>query len=150
MRSLWFDAMPPGAAQGVVALRNPASRRLGGVSALFYRGSLGGFDSVFNLALHPTDPAKDVLVYLATTTNTAFEAYAPYIMRANATGMGRAASGVHGLFEENGCVFLHTNQTWSVPGYLCAAKETKLGQGIAHVVFVEFVRGATGSGPLGL
>jgi CubicO group peptidase (beta-lactamase class C family) len=119
-------------AQGVVVVQDPSNRRLG-VSGLFYKGSLGGFDATYYLALHPTDPSKDTFVYVMTTTNTAFPAYSPYIV----------ANG-------NRCSFKLNNASSSLPAYMCDAKKPLMGQGPAALLLDTYLKGFTGKGALGL
>jgi hypothetical protein len=117
-------------AQGVVVLRDSSKDkgktgggagpgRLGGVTALYYRGSLGGFDATYYLVLDPSDASKDVFTFVLTTTDTAWSPYAPFLSTSGpkdsaCTFEGRAGSGGGGK----------TGRA-PLPSYMCRGKDPK-------------------------
>lgn len=136
-------------AQGVVVVQDPPGAppsRLG-VSGLYYKGSLGGFDSTYYLVPDKSDASKDVLAYVMTTTDTAFAPYAPFITR---------AGGAAGAAANKSCVFTPPaarggdGAAHPVPAYMCDAKETLMGQGPAALLIDTYLRAFTGKGTLGI
>jgi hypothetical protein len=137
-------------AQGVVVVRDPSNRRLG-ASGLYYKGSLGAFDATYYLALHPTDPSKDVLAYVISMTNALVQPYAPFISRsgkgansacvfnaaaAAAAALGRAAPGASAAAP--------------LPAYMCDAKDLGGSGAPAALVLSSYLKAFTGKGILGV